>query len=136
MSRKMRVQQHKMSLPPLPTTALAIIINWVQRMGQIPRHCEKVSNLQPWPIEGGCLVECQVGSGREGGRGGGGISAPGIFFLTIPHPCLFLPPTRERAPSWQGFSPSPGLVDGLASSVREIPWIALIAFVHLCDQTE
>ena len=32
-SRDMRVQQHKMSLPPLPTTTLAIIRNWVQRMG-------------------------------------------------------------------------------------------------------
>ena len=38
----MRIEQHKMSLPPLPTTTLAIIINWVQRMGQILRHGEKV----------------------------------------------------------------------------------------------
>ena len=31
-----------MSLPPLPPTTLAIIINWVHRMGQILRHSEKV----------------------------------------------------------------------------------------------
>ena len=31
-----------MSLPPLPTTTLAIIINRVQRIGQILRHGEKV----------------------------------------------------------------------------------------------
>ena len=30
----MRIQQHKMSLPPLPTTTLVIVINWGQRMGQ------------------------------------------------------------------------------------------------------
>ena len=37
----MRIQQHKMSLPPLPTTTPAIIINCVQRMGQVLRHDEK-----------------------------------------------------------------------------------------------
>ena len=37
----MRLQQHKMSPPTLPTTTLAIVINWVQRMGQILRHGEK-----------------------------------------------------------------------------------------------
>ena len=41
-SRHMRIQQHKMSLPPLPTTTLAIVIHCVQRMGQILRHGEKV----------------------------------------------------------------------------------------------
>ena len=44
-SRNMRIQQHKMSLPPLPTTTLAIVINWVQRMGQILRHGEKVLQI-------------------------------------------------------------------------------------------
>ena len=37
-SRNKRIQQHKMSLTPLPTTTLAIVINWVQGMGQILRH--------------------------------------------------------------------------------------------------
>ena len=37
-SRNMRIQQHKTLLPPLPTTTLAIIINWVQRMGQKRRE--------------------------------------------------------------------------------------------------
>ena len=45
MSRNMTIQQHKMSLPPLPTTTLAIVINWVQRMGQILRHGEKVLQI-------------------------------------------------------------------------------------------
>ena len=44
-SRNMRIQQHKMSLPPLPTSTLAIIINWVQRTGQILRHGEKVLQI-------------------------------------------------------------------------------------------
>ena len=44
-SRNMRIQQHKMSLPPLPTTTLAIVMNWVQRMGQILRHGEKVLQI-------------------------------------------------------------------------------------------
>ena len=44
-SQNMRIQQHKMSLPPLPTTTLAIIINLVQRMGQILRHGEKVLQI-------------------------------------------------------------------------------------------
>ena len=37
-----------MSLPPLPTTTLAIIINRVQRMGQIPRHGEQVLQIVWW----------------------------------------------------------------------------------------
>ena len=41
-SRNMRLQQHKMSLQPLPTTTLAIVINWVQRMGQVLTHREKL----------------------------------------------------------------------------------------------
>ena len=44
-SRNMRIQQHKMSLPPLPTTTLAIVINRVQRMGQILRHGKKVLQI-------------------------------------------------------------------------------------------
>ena len=44
-TRNMRIQQHKMSLPPLPTTTLAIVMNWVQRMGQILRHGEKVLQI-------------------------------------------------------------------------------------------
>ena len=44
-SRNMRIQQHKMPLPPLPTTDLAIIINWVQRMAHILRHGEKVLQI-------------------------------------------------------------------------------------------
>ena len=38
---RLRIQQHKMSPPPLPSTTLAIIINRVQRMGQSFRHGEK-----------------------------------------------------------------------------------------------
>ena len=34
-----------MSLPLLATTTLAIITNWVQKLGQILRHCEKVLRL-------------------------------------------------------------------------------------------
>ena len=46
MSRNMRIQQHKMSLPPLPTTkTLAIIINRVQRMGHILSHGEKILHI-------------------------------------------------------------------------------------------
>ena len=41
----MRIQQHKMLLPPLPTSTLAIVINWVQRMGQNLRHGEKVLQI-------------------------------------------------------------------------------------------
>ena len=41
-NQNVRIQQNKMSLPPVPTTTLAIVINWVQRMGQILRHGEKV----------------------------------------------------------------------------------------------
>ena len=44
-SPNMRIQQHKMSLPPLPTTTLAIVINWVQGMGQIHRHGKKVLQI-------------------------------------------------------------------------------------------
>ena len=44
-SRNMRIQRHKMSLPPLPTTTLAIVIKWVQRMGQILGHGEKVLQI-------------------------------------------------------------------------------------------
>ena len=44
-SRNMRIQLHKKSLPPLPTTTLSIVINWVQRMGQIFRHSEKVLQI-------------------------------------------------------------------------------------------
>ena len=40
-----------MSPPPLPTTTLAIIINWVQRMGQVPRHGEKVLQIV-WSMAG------------------------------------------------------------------------------------
>ena len=48
----MRIQQHKMSLPPLPTTTLAIVIYRVQRMGQILRHGEKVLQIV-WREGGG-----------------------------------------------------------------------------------
>ena len=44
-SRNIRIQQHKMPRPPLPTTTLAIVINRVQRMGQILRHGEKVLQI-------------------------------------------------------------------------------------------
>ena len=44
-SRNMRIQQHKMSLPPLPTTTLAIVMSWVQRMGQILRHSKNVLQI-------------------------------------------------------------------------------------------
>ena len=44
-SRNMRIQQRKMSLLPLPTTTLAIVINWVQRTDQILRHGEKVLQI-------------------------------------------------------------------------------------------
>ena len=37
----MRIEQHKMSAPPLPTTTLAIVINWVQKMWQIFGNGEK-----------------------------------------------------------------------------------------------
>ena len=41
-SRNMRIQQHKIQLP---APILAIIINWVQRMGQILGHGEKVLQI-------------------------------------------------------------------------------------------
>ena len=47
-----------MSHPQLPTTTLAIIINWVQRMGQILRHYKKVLQIVWW------------GGGAEIGTGG------------------------------------------------------------------
>ena len=47
-SRNMRIQQHKMSLPPLPTTTLTIVMNWVQTMGQILRHRKKVLQIVWW----------------------------------------------------------------------------------------
>ena len=33
------------ALPPLPTTTLAIILNWVRRTGQILRHGDKVLQI-------------------------------------------------------------------------------------------
>ena len=44
-SRNLRIQQHKMSHPPLPTTTPAIVMNWVQRMGQILRQSKKVLQI-------------------------------------------------------------------------------------------
>ena len=54
----MRIQQQKLSLPPLPTTTLAIIINWVQMMGQILRHSEKVLQIV-------CRGGSKTGTGGE-----------------------------------------------------------------------
>ena len=47
-SQDTRIQQHKKTLPPLPTTTLAIIINWVQRTGQIFGHGKKVLQIAWW----------------------------------------------------------------------------------------
>ena len=78
-SRNMRIQQHKMSLLPLPTTTLAIVINWVQRMGQILRHGEKYSNLFG-------EVGAKTGMGGEWSKKDA-WSAPGT--LILPHtPCV------------------------------------------------
>ena len=61
-SRNMRIQQHKMSHPPLPTTTLAIAINWVPRMGQILRHGEKVLQIV-WVRWG--QKQARVGNGKK-----------------------------------------------------------------------
>ena len=65
MSRNMRIQQHKMSLPPLPTTTLAIVINRVQRMGQILRHGEKVLQIVWWGGGGGGQKQARVENGKK-----------------------------------------------------------------------
>ena len=44
-SRNMKFQRHKMSLSPLATTTLAIVINRVQKMGPNIRHGEKILQL-------------------------------------------------------------------------------------------
>ena len=53
-----------MSLPPLPTTTLAIVINWVQRMGQILRHGEKELQIVWWGGGGG-QKQARVGNGQK-----------------------------------------------------------------------
>ena len=58
----MRIQQHKLSLPPLPTTT---VINWVQRMGQILRHGEKVLQIVWWGGGGGGQKQARVGNGKK-----------------------------------------------------------------------
>ena len=42
-----------MSLPPLPTTTLGTVIHWVQRMGRVLRHSEKVLRIVWWGGGGG-----------------------------------------------------------------------------------
>ena len=64
-----------MSLPPLPTTTLGIIINWVQRKGQVLRHGEKV-------------LQVVWGGGAKTGRGGNwpkkdARCAPGALILPL-----------------------------------------------------
>ena len=44
----MRIQQHKISLPPVPTTTPTIVINCVQKMSQILRHGEKILQIVWW----------------------------------------------------------------------------------------
>ena len=57
-----------MSLPTLPNTTLAIIINWVQRMGQIPRHSEKI-------------LQIVLGGGEQAQLGNGQKKMPGALIL-------------------------------------------------------
>ena len=51
--------------PPLPTTTLAIIINRVQRMGQILRHGEKVHQSVWCGGGGGGQNQAWVGNGQK-----------------------------------------------------------------------
>ena len=63
-----------MSLPPLPTTILAIPINWVQRMGQTLRHDEKVLQIVWWGGGGG-QKQARVGNGQK--------KTPGALILPL-----------------------------------------------------
>ena len=72
-----------MSLPPLPTTTLAIIINWVQRMGQIPRRY--------WKLFG------EVGA-KQARVGNGQKKMPSALILPLYPPCK-KPPKQTRVQS-------------------------------------
>ena len=88
-SRNMRIQQHKMSLPPLPTTkTLTIIINWGQRMGHILRHARRYSRL------------FGEGGQRQAGVGNGQKKMPGALILPLrPTPLRPTPRGRGRRSS-------------------------------------
>ena len=79
----MRFQQHKMSLPAFPTSTLVIILNWVQRTGQILRHSEKVLQI----VQRG-------GGDRHGWGNGENLCARCLLGALIPPPqwknCLLL----------------------------------------------
>ena len=69
-----------MSLPPLLTTTLAIVINWVQRMGQILRHGKKGEGQK----------QAQLGNGQK--KMPGAIILPlNVFWLRQRSPWMTCP---------------------------------------------